>query len=97
MILRGNKRSLLILWNYNFAFVIWLCWVILNCCLGFSEHSICLFRAVFGFCFGCGLTRDFGLLLTSGHSNGMMIYIVLVLFFLNFIVSVKKAIYRDSI
>jgi hypothetical protein len=86
----NNKRFWRIVFNYNFPLVLWIGAAVLNS-QGISLFDDCYVEKILGVCFGCGLTHDLVDLYSLGTTKGVLIYIVLFGFLLNFFYSIKFA------
>jgi len=76
--------------NHNFPFVIWVFAVLMHLC-GIDFFGGCIVVNILGLCFGCGLTREFSLLMSGELAHGTFIYLILAGFILNFVYSLRIA------
>jgi hypothetical protein len=87
---RGNTRFWYIIFNFNFPVLLWFgaTWLHTHGVVFFTH---CFIKSALGFCFGCGLTHDLVALVSNGTSQGILLYLILAGFMLNFLHSIKLA------
>ena len=88
---RARRKAFQVVVGYNLPLALWTCWALFCAWLGSPVSWPCIVKSSLGWCPGCGLTREYGRLLSGNGTDSYWLVAILAGFVFNGAWSVLKA------